>query len=72
MKIKELIEQELADTSVHQARWQAIVKQIILEEGPANKDRIMARIKEEAAKIGARLVKRSVGMGMDWLAKGEK
>ena len=44
MKIKTLIEQELADTHTHQARWQALVKQIILEEGPANKERIMTRV----------------------------
>jgi len=72
MKITDLIAQELADTHTHQARWQAVVKQAILEEGPENKERIMERLKIEAAKIGTRLVKRSIGMGMDWLAKGER
>jgi|LAHU01.1.fsa_nt_gb ferritin-like metal-binding protein YciE len=72
MKIKTLIEQELADTHTHQARWQALVKQIILEEGPANKERIMTRVKAEAERIGGRLVRRSVGLGMQWLAEGRR
>lgn len=71
MEIKDLIAAELADTAVHQARWQAIVKQIILEEGPANRERIMVRIKEAATKIGTRITKRAVGLGMDWLAEGK-
>jgi ferritin-like metal-binding protein YciE len=71
MKIEELIQQELADTHTHQVRWQAQVKQILLEEGPGNRDRALERIKVEAQKIGERLVKRSVGLGLQWLAEGE-
>ncbi len=71
MKINELIAQELTDTHNHQARWQARVRQIILEEGPNNKERIIARIKEEADTLGARMVRRSVGLGMQWLAEGK-
>lgn len=70
MKIKTLIDQELADTHTHQARWQALIKQIILEEGPANKERIIERVRAEADKIGPRLVRRSVDLGMQWLAEG--
>lgn len=72
MKINELITQELSDTHTHQARWQALVKQIILEEGPANKERIMARVKAEAERIGGRLVRRSVGLGMQWMSEGRR
>jgi len=72
MKINELIAQELSDTHTHQARWQSLVKQIILEEGPANKERIMERISAEAERIGGRLVRRSVGLGMQWLAEGKR
>lgn len=70
MEIKELIELELADTAVHQARWQAIIKQIILEEGLTNKERILERAKEEADKLGGRLVRRSVDLGLQWMNGG--
>ncbi len=71
MTIQELITLELADTSVHQARWQARVKQILLETGPENKEAVMEQLRVEAQKIGERLVKRSVGLGMQWLAEGK-
>lgn len=72
MTIQELIALELADTAVHQARWQARIKQIILEEGLTNKEAIMARAKEEADKLGGRLVRRSVDLGMQWLKEGSR
>lgn len=71
MTIQELITAELADTAVHQARWQARVKQILLETGPENKEAVMEQLRAEAQKLGERLVKRSVGLGMQWLAEGK-
>ena len=71
MTIQELITLELADTAVHQARWQARVKQILLETGPENKEAVMEQLRVEAQKLGERLVKRSVGLGMQWLAEGK-
>ena len=71
MTIQELITLELADTAVHQARWQARVKQILLETGPENKEAVMDQLRAEAQKLGERLVKRSVGLGMQWLAEGK-
>ena len=72
MTINELIELELADRAVHQERWQAIIKLIILEEGLDRPEAIMERAKEAAAKLGARLVRRNVDLGLRWLAEGQR
>lgn len=72
MQINELIDLELADTAVHQARWQARVKQIILEQGITDPEELKRLLAAEADKLGGRLVRRSVDMGLRWLAEGQR
>jgi hypothetical protein len=70
MKIKTLIQSELDETAKFQAEWQRIVKKAILDNWP-NKANMKAAIEKAVARLPEKMVKRCIGLGLEWANRGE-